>query len=627
MICNATSSLVPGQDIIFKSAVFTVNAALVGGYQYEIITLGNTTQAQWNTAAGTTGVTYNVGSVFTALVTGGGVGTGTVLLANLGGIDTLGQVYFVKTILDDTHFTLADQYGALVNLTDTSGNDLYAFSGGLVASRVITGIDHNLAENAFIRIDGVKGSTQLNNNTYYAKIISNTEFDLYNQPYDPAYGATNYPVTNITAYVSGGYAWLDQLFTISTTATIGTNGSNNRIAVNDATQIIPGTPVYFTVFGATQDENILGNILAQHEYYVYEATPATTAGNFVVGYKYQISVLGDTDWNTVAGTSGLTYQVDDIITAAATGLGTGIANSLQEFTISETRYPNEAAVVLSSATGVVNVSQFEQINVDRLWVTVNGYRVPSSSLRLNEYNNLSILTTVQTGDVVIITSMMPTATPNQETYLLNVTTTNQPSVYRANTQTRTWLTHALEYSDTLIYLNDVASVTDTVIQNVTCPAAVDGMFNIGLTSNKNVICHITVYNNTTSTTVDPENYSIIIVDTAPILQISSQVAASNSLTITSVEGSLLYINGEQIGFKECDLVNNTVSGLQRGTNGTGTPSYIPLYTEVYGLIPNNKMTDVLYSQEWNSYVYNTVEGDPLQISETLGASFLRTDRT
>ena len=146
-----------------------------------------------------------------------------------------------------------------------------------------------------------------------------------------------------------------------------------------------------------------------------------------------------------------------------------------------------------------------------------------------------------------------------------------------------------------------------------------------MTSNKNVICHITVYNNTTSTTVDPENYSIIIVDTAPILQISSQVAASNSLTITSVEGSLLYINGEQIGFKECDLVNNTVSGLQRGTNGTGTPSYIPLYTEVYGLIPNNKMTDVLYSQEWNSYVYNTVEGDPLQISETLGASFLRTD--
>jgi hypothetical protein len=89
----------------------------------------------------------------------------------------------------------------------------------------------------------------------------------------------------------------------------------------------------------------------------------------------------------------------------------------------------------------------------------------------------------------------------------------------------------------------------------------------------------------------------------------------------------LYINGEQIGFRECDLANNTVSDLQRGTNGTGAQNYIPLYSEAFGLVPNNRMTDVLYSQEWNSYVYNTVEGDPLQISDTLGAGFLRTDRT
>jgi hypothetical protein len=627
VICNSTTSLIVGQDIIFKSAVFTVNASLVGGYQYEIISLGNTTQAQWNTAAGTTGVTYNVGSIFTALVTGGGVGTGTVLLANLGGIVTLGQTYFVRTILDDTHFTLSDQYGNLINLTDTSGNDLYAFSGGLVAVRIITGVDHNLSENAFIRIDGVKGSTQLNNNTYYAKIISNTEFDLYTQPYDPAYAATNYPVTNITAYISGGYAWLDQLFTIATTTTIGTNSSNNRIAVKDATQIIHGTPVYFTVFGATQDQNILGNILAQHEYYVYEPIPATTAGNFVVGYKYQITFLGNTNWNTAAGTSGLSYQVDDIIVAAASGSGTGIANSLQEFTISQTRYPDEAEVVLTTATGVVNVSQFEQINVDRLWVTVNGARVPSSSLRLNEYNNLSILTTIQTGDVVIITSMMPSATPNQETYLLNVTTTNQPSVYRANSQSRTWLTRALEYTDTKIYLHDVTSVTDNIVQNVTCSALVGGLYNIGLTSNKNVLCHIVVYNNTTSTEVSPTNYSIIIEDTAPILQISAQVSTGDSLTITSVEGRLLYINGEQIGFKECDLANNTVSDLSRGTNGTGVQTYIPLYSEAFGLLPNSRMTDVLYAQTWNSYVYNSVDGDPLQISTTAGAGFLRTDRS
>ena len=111
------------------------------------------------------------------------------------------------------------------------------------------------------------------------------------------------------------------------------------------------------------------------------------------------------------------------------------------------------------------------------------------------------------------------------------------------------------------------------------------------------------------------------------MQISYQVSVGEVLTISSVEGRLLYVNGEQIGFRECDLVNNTVSGLQRGTNGTGTQTYIPLYSEAYGLVPNNRMTDVLYSSAWNSYVYNTVEGDPLQISDTLGAGFLRTDRT
>ena len=477
VICNNTSSLTVGQDIVFKAAVTTAGS-FVSTYQYKIVTLGDT---NWN-AIGYVG-TPAVGGIFTA--SGVGSGTGTALLTNLGGVGTLGQVYFVRAKLDSTHFTIEDQYGSLINLTDTSGNDLYAYSGGLVAVRIITGIDNGLAENDLVRIDGVNGATQLNNNTYYAKVISATEFDLYTQPYNPAYGAINYPVTSVSAYTSGGYVWADETFVI--------------------------------------------------------------------------------------------------------------------------------------------VSDFQQTNPARLWVTVNGYRVPSSSLVINENNNLSILATIQSSDVVIITSMMPSATPNEETYLLNVTTSNQSSVYRANTQTRTWLTQALEYSDAVIHLNDVTRVTNSVVQNVTCPAAVNGLYNIGLTADKNVICNITVYNNTTSIVVDPANYMVVVEATAPILQISAEVSAGDSLTITTTEGRILYINGEQIGFKECDLISNTVTNLTRGTNGTGTQTYIPIYSEAFGLLPSNRMTDVLYSQEWNSYVYNPVEGDPLQISETLGASFLRTD--
>ena len=44
-----------------------------------------------------------------------------------------------------------------------------------------------------------------------------------------------------------------------------------------------------------------------------------------VGLTYNISFLGTTDWNSIAGTVGITYSVNDKITVAATGTGTGTA--------------------------------------------------------------------------------------------------------------------------------------------------------------------------------------------------------------------------------------------------------------------------------------------------------------
>jgi hypothetical protein len=617
--CNSTSLLVAGQPIIFKAGIVNAGSFVVGA-QYQITTVGTTDFTLIGASSNTVGV------IFTA--TGIGSGTGDALFANDGGIDTTGQVYFVGTIVSSTQFTIVDQFNNVITLT-TSSSVVVGYMGGTPAIRVTTGINNYFTQNELVRLDGIVGATQLNNNVYYVHVITNKVFDLYLQPYNPALTAVNYPVTYSSTYISGGYAWIDQLFTIADTTVTSTTANGNRITVPSTTTLVEGTPVIFTEIGALAGQNLLGGILAKTTYYILQVRPEIEAGSFISGNTYEISILGTTNWNTI-GYVG-TPVIGGTFTCNSSGqTGTGLAFGLQEFTISANRYPNEAEVLLTNATttsGItINVSQFEQVNVDRLWVTVNGYRVPSSSLKLNAYNNLSILTVVQTGDEVIVTSMMPTATPNEEVYLLNVTTSNQPSVYRANTQTRTWLTQPLYYTDSTIYVNDVTRITDNVVQVVTCPAAVSGLYNIGLTSNKNVICHITVYNNTTSTTVDPANYQIVIVDSAPVLQISAQVSAGNSLTVTSVEGRLLYINGEQIGFGECDLVANTVSQLTRGANGTGAQNYIPLYSEIFGLIPNNRMSDVLYSSEWNSYVYNTTDGDPLQISVTDGANFLRTDR-
>ena len=268
---------------------------------------------------------------------------------------------------------------------------------------------------------------------------------------------------------------------------------------------------------------------------------------------------------------------------------------------------------------------WEQDNVDRLWVTVNGYRVPSSSLRLNSNNNLSILVPIITSDAIIITSMVSSATPNELVYLQNVNKNGDGTVYRANTNTKTWLVEPLFYTDETIYVADVTRVTDSDIQEVIAPSIVNGVTSIGLTANKRIISQIIVYNTTTSSYIDPNNYSVVVTDLAPILEITAQVSAGDSLVITTIMGNLLYINGEQIKFTTVDLATNTITGLQRGANGTGELEYIPVYSELFGVLSTNMLPKSYYSLTWNSNIYNVVDGDPLQISETAPAYFLNTD--
>jgi hypothetical protein len=425
--------------------------------------------------------------IFTATGTGTLGETGTAFLTNLGNISLLGSIYYIRSIVNLTQFTLQDQNSNIIVLA-TATNNIVATMGGLESTSVTTAITNNFVLNDFVRINNVKGSTQLNGNTYYVRVATATTLMLYYEPYDPRYGAINYPVTGVNTYISGGAI-----------------------------------------------------------------------------------LLADS------------IQID---------------------------------------------SAYQQINPDRLWVTINGYRVPSSSLKIDANNYLSILVPVTNTDDVTITSMMPTATPNQLTYLLNVTLQGAPSVYRANDYTRTWLVEPLNYSDSVIYLNDTTHVTDYRIQESVTPAPVDGVYVVGLYANKNDIVKVIVYNNSSSTTVDPNNYNLAIVGTGPSLEIYDQVSTGDNLTITVIQGGLVIINGEQIRFEDCDIAANTLSRLTRGVNGTSERAFIPKYTEVYGIISTNRMSDIDYEKTWNPIpgIYNSVLGDPLQIADTPAAIFLRTNK-
>jgi len=84
--------------------------------------------------------------------------------------------------------------------------------------------------------------------------------------------------------------------------------------------------------------------------------PLFTASNLLIDQDYTIESLGNTDWNTVAGTAGIVYAVGDTVVVKAAGTGTGDAKVVtgdiglgQEFPIvfgvsNITFYGNRSAV-------------------------------------------------------------------------------------------------------------------------------------------------------------------------------------------------------------------------------------------------------------------------------------------
>jgi len=495
-------------------------------------------------------------------------------------------------------------------------------------TRITTGIAHNLSTNDIVRLDGIIGSSQLNNNTYYVHVIDSNNFDIYTSSYNMS--GANSPVVGVSTYQSGGYAWIDGTYIISdTTATASTVQGEITVSSTNGLQI--GTPVYFT-------------------------TPQGSLGQTVLG----------------AITTGTEYYVNDIVDST-------------HFYVSTSRYGTN--LTLGSTSGqTVNVTQWQQTNVDRLYVTINGYRVPSSSLRVNPGNYISILSTIQQSDSVTITSMVPSATPNMMRYYLNVNRYGVPTVYNANSST-TWLILPVGDLDSTIYVKDVTQLTQTIVQNVVAPSKTNNIIEIPLNVDKRTLSSLTVYNNNTASYLPTSDYYVQLIDLYPYVFITNGVNVGDNLTITALEGNTVYVNGEQIKFTSINgpvqagyivkgqtytidyigttdftrigassntvgvtfvandgissnpngtqigtgtgtaVSQNTLCGIQRGANGTAQQTYIPVNTPVLGLLQRNLLPEIYYNQTWNPIpgVYNVTEGDPLQIADTTPATFLQSD--
>jgi hypothetical protein len=103
------------------------------GVKYTIATMGTTTSTQWNTIAGTSAVTYIVGSTFTAAIAGTGLGNGSATTKSISSITLLGGVREINMTNGGSGYTSAPAItfsggggsGAVASSKMSSGSVIY----------------------------------------------------------------------------------------------------------------------------------------------------------------------------------------------------------------------------------------------------------------------------------------------------------------------------------------------------------------------------------------------------------------------------------------------------------------------------------------------------------------------
>jgi hypothetical protein len=443
--------------------------------------------------------------------------------------------------------------------------------------RITTTIPHNLQTNDIVRIDGCNGAQQLNDHpVFIVEKVDNYTVKIFDYIEGIPLSASG-PVNIVDAYLGGGFIWKAYSWILENKRT--TQAVSNELVVASVRGLVSGTPVYFTEEGKQPGDNL-------------------TLPQLIYGQKYYIKEVNE---------------------------------FTNKFSISTTRNGSELSLSNMSGLDIV-VTQWEQDNVDRLWVTVNGRRLASSNLRLNDANEVSIISQVLPGDAVIITSMMPSATPDTNTYLQMVNANGEGQVYRANSDTTTWLEESVGEFTTTIKVGDVSRVTNVVTQTNTTPTVSSGTYNIVLLANRIDIAEVRVYNNNPARLgyIDQDYLSINVSGVGAVVEIQpgTWIQTGDILTITTLEGKMIYINGEYMTILSVDQAANLIE-VQRGAAGSMVNVYSPVYSTVYGLLEQNRMTQINYDITWNKIpgIYNATEGDPLQIADSSQARFLRTDIT
>lgn len=325
-------------------------------------------------------------------------------------------------------------------------------------------------------------------------------------------------------------------------------------------------------------------------------------------YVKSIVVSGDTNYHyELYADSGLT---DPIIGPTLSGYsGSG--------------YAGLASAIFAVPYPTVDILKEPMTYTDgtRAWVAINGNRVSPDRVVYGANNEMSILAEISSSDEVLVTAIVTGASPNQNTYNTTINKSNEPSVYRTNLEDGSWLTQEFFSTDTEMHFFNVSNLVETLVTSGNVITE-DGVVFTYVQCTLSQVKQVFVYNETTITELSSSDFGISLLNGKPAVVFTSGASVGDSVRVTLIVGNTVEIEGERIRFEFIDIVNNTISGLTRGVDGTRAAAGHAQYSMGYGINDARRLPDSYYSVTWNSEVYTT-KGDPLQISTTQAALFLQ----
>jgi hypothetical protein len=125
-----------------------------------------------------------------------------------------------------------------------------------------------------------------------------------------------------------------------------------------------------------------------------------TAGTFVAGKKYVIMFLGTTDWNAAAGTTGVTYTVGSVFTAANAGIGSGSAVLRRILVKQDSNYNNRWTLYNNQLSGVPELLKTQTFNAKNFWDYADWYATGYSSKTLTINYTVEKFYNIYTLDLV-----------------------------------------------------------------------------------------------------------------------------------------------------------------------------------------------------------------------------------